>query len=162
MSGDILGVYRRDGTKYGSWREWAEDFERRDDRRVARTDLWWGGFVSTVWLGLDHRFVGDGPPLIFESMVFGPFSLSDWDMERYSTEAQARAGHDELVRKWADPVHLVKWLFTTGARRISYRLHLWWWNLDRKEQAVVVIRVLLPLYAVGILAWLIYSKFVRN
>ncbi|WP_166903861.1 hypothetical protein [Mycobacterium sp. DL440] len=27
--------------------------------------------VSTVWLGLNHSFTDDGPPIIFETMVFG-------------------------------------------------------------------------------------------
>jgi hypothetical protein len=27
--------------------------------------------ISTVFLGLDHRHFGDGPPLLFETMVFG-------------------------------------------------------------------------------------------
>lgn len=53
-------------------------------------DAW----VSTVWLGLDHRF-GEGPPLIFETMVFGG-RLSD-ELERYSTEAQAWEGHAVMV-----------------------------------------------------------------
>lgn len=49
--------------------------------------------VSTVWLGLDYNF-GHGPPLIFETMIFGDGSL---DCFRYSTEQGARVGHDEAV-----------------------------------------------------------------
>lgn len=52
--------------------------------------------VSTVWLGLDHQFE-DGPPLIFESMVFG--GGLDQCQERYPTLAEAHAGHDALVEK---------------------------------------------------------------
>lgn len=62
--------------------------------------------VSTVWLGLDHRFGGDGPPLIFETMVF-PKKNGNWlddyrdvDCQRYATEAEALAGHKEMVEKW--------------------------------------------------------------
>lgn len=51
--------------------------------------------VSTVWLGLDHSF-GDGPPIIFETMVFGDGD-GDQYMQRYATEEQARAGHAETV-----------------------------------------------------------------
>lgn len=68
-----------------------------DYRRIARTKVPGAdSTVSTVWLGLDHQF-GDGPPLIFESLVFG--GGMDGEMERYSTEAEARAGHDALVAK---------------------------------------------------------------
>lgn len=28
--------------------------------------------VSTIFLGLDNRHIGNGPPLIFETMIFGP------------------------------------------------------------------------------------------
>jgi hypothetical protein len=53
--------------------------------------------VSTVWLGLNHQW-GDGPPLIFETMVFGAaeLGLDQW-CERYSTKAQAVAGHERVV-----------------------------------------------------------------
>ena len=55
--------------------------------------------VSTVWLGINHRF-GEGPPLIFETLV-----LTDADHpldqagERYATEADAVAGHERWVAK---------------------------------------------------------------
>jgi hypothetical protein len=52
--------------------------------------------VSTVWLGMDHAW-GGGPPLIFESMVFG--GNLDQEQVRYSTLAQAHAGHDDLVAR---------------------------------------------------------------
>jgi hypothetical protein len=52
--------------------------------------------VSTVWVGLDHSW-GDGPPLIFESMIFG--GNLDQEQVRYATLEQAHAGHEELVAK---------------------------------------------------------------
>ena len=52
--------------------------------------------VSTVWMGLDHAILG-GPPLIFETMIFG--GPDDREMERYSTEVAARAGHDRWVAR---------------------------------------------------------------
>lgn len=63
------------------------------------TTLPGGARVSTVWLGLDHQF-GDGPPLIFETMVFPAESSMDLDCERYSTEEEAKAGHSAMVEKW--------------------------------------------------------------
>ena len=69
----------------------------KDDayRRVA-FDRVGGAEVSTVWLGLDHGW-GGGPPLIFETMVFGG-DENEWQA-RYATEADAMAGHAEVVRK---------------------------------------------------------------
>jgi hypothetical protein len=74
---------------------WAERFGDEDYKRVARDEIG-DVLISTVWLGLDHNW-GDGPPLIFESMVFG----GDLDQEqiRYSTESAALAGHADLVER---------------------------------------------------------------
>ena len=52
--------------------------------------------VSTVWLGLDHQY-GEGPPLIFETMVFPDDSFVDSFCERYSTETEALDGHERIV-----------------------------------------------------------------
>ncbi len=69
---------------------------RLADRAYCRVALTQHGDVevSTVWIGLNHRYGGDGPPLIFETMVFGgPHDSECW---RWTTEAEARAGHAEL------------------------------------------------------------------
>lgn len=54
--------------------------------------------ISTVFLGLDHRF-GDlsGPPIVFETMVFG--GKYDEEMERYCTYDEAVKGHAWWVRQ---------------------------------------------------------------
>lgn len=58
-----------------------------------------GARVSTVWLGINHQF-GMGPPLIFETTVFGDAGWSnEIDCERYATLEQAKAGHEAMVRK---------------------------------------------------------------
>lgn len=56
--------------------------------------------VSTVWLGLNHNWNPIGPPLIFETMVFEmPRRIPFMDlMCRYSTLADAQAGHIMMVR----------------------------------------------------------------
>jgi hypothetical protein len=57
-----------------------------------------GGYtVSTVFLGLDHQH-GDGPPLLFETLVFGP-AQHDGDMDRCSTWDEAEAMHERMVAK---------------------------------------------------------------
>ena len=67
---------------------WAQSFEN-SDRTVAKTtqnDI----LVSTVFLGIDHNF-GDGPPLLFETMIFG--GEHDRYCNRYSTWEEAEGGH---------------------------------------------------------------------
>ena len=66
------------------------------NRRVALTeeDGWW---VSTVWLGIDHNFSEEGPPLIFETMAFLEGSYEALECQRYATVEQARVGHAEVV-----------------------------------------------------------------
>jgi hypothetical protein len=75
--------------------KWTRLFEDADTKIVAKTQVG-DAEVSTVWMGLDHGF-GDGPPLIFETLVFG--GPLDDEMERYSTEEQALAGHEDMVQR---------------------------------------------------------------
>lgn len=55
--------------------------------------------VSTLFLGLDHRFYGDGPPLVFETMVFGYNEANEAFVSRYSSWEDAELGHKATVRK---------------------------------------------------------------
>ena len=70
--------------------EWAQWFESHD-RQVARDTTPNGADVSTVFLGIDHSFGRGGPPLVFETMVFGG-NLGGMQ-ERYATWDEAVAGH---------------------------------------------------------------------
>lgn len=73
---------------------WAQWMEAAAERRVARTEVNDAVTVSTVFLGLDHRF-GLGPPLLFETMIFGGPHAEYTD--RYETWAEAEAGHKKAV-----------------------------------------------------------------
>jgi hypothetical protein len=76
--------------------KWAEWFEHTPARRLRRDDLGLRGTVSTVFLGINHNF-GDGPPVLWETMVFdGPY---DGEMWRFSKREMALAGHEDVVRK---------------------------------------------------------------
>jgi hypothetical protein len=77
-----------------TWAEWFE--ENRDARRVA-LDSREGVEVSTVFLGLDYNFAGIGPPILFETMIFG--GDDDGFMQRYATYDEALAGHAEACRR---------------------------------------------------------------
>ena len=82
--------------------QWGRWFEKAK-RQVAFTDLGFGS-VSTVFLGVDHRHWGDGPPIVFETMVFeNPTPGQPFPEElagltrRYATWDEAEAGHAEMV-----------------------------------------------------------------
>ena len=64
--------------------------------QVAR-DVWGErpNCVSTVFLGLDHNW-GDGPPAVFETMVFTN-EADDSGQWRYSSWDEAVAGHGAVV-----------------------------------------------------------------
>ena len=95
-----------------SMAEWASRFELVC--HVGDTTI--GGVrVSTVFLGIDHNWSVDGPPLIFETMVFG--GDFDRDQDRYSTWEEAKQGH-------AVAVDLVRWSQTFIGRMILLRRSL--------------------------------------
>jgi len=80
--------------------EWGRKLEDHEYKRVRKTTLPDGKWVSTVWLGLDHNLLLRGPRAIFETMVFESEGGADCDMERYSTEEEAIAGHEAMVKKF--------------------------------------------------------------
>ena len=88
---DLLEWAKAFGAMAG--RRVAEDFVRREKGNIVGKI-----HVSTVFLGIDHQW-GDGPPLLFETMVFGDCAL-DESQERYSTWEEAEAGH----RAWVERV----------------------------------------------------------
>lgn len=71
---------------------WMED--NQDRRRVASTVLS-DCHVSTVFLCINHQWDRNGPPLVFETMVFG--GPSDGEYRRYATWDEAVKGHEEMV-----------------------------------------------------------------
>lgn len=100
LGDDHIAVPEPDFLKWGLWIETAE-------RHVAIDDI--GKYkVSTIFLGLDQSFSDDGPPLLFETMVFEYsknhkglgrdwIAADDFDMFRYATWDEAQAGHNRLA-----------------------------------------------------------------
>lgn len=81
--------------------EWSQRFEDSEGRRIGYDLIDDRYLVSTVWLGLDHNWDPNGPPLIFETMVFDETSEQpslDLACYRYTTETEAREGHAEVVQ----------------------------------------------------------------
>jgi hypothetical protein len=111
----VIDYYDRQGRPIDLYR-WADLLGDSEYKFVASDELFDGTWVSTVWLGIDHRYFGDGPPLIFETMVFprkgptvpiaemlaNPEAGAHWceqECWRYSTETEALAHHDQVVAK---------------------------------------------------------------
>ncbi len=78
----------------------ANRFPTQDERKAWRVGSTRVGQyrVSTVFLGLDHQY-GDGPPLVFETMVFEGEGFGDLYCERYATWEDAEAGHNHTVAR---------------------------------------------------------------
>lgn len=92
---------------YKKWLEEMGEVEKKltdpKYKIIKQTVLPNGKWVSTVWLGLDHRFINKGLPLIFETMVFPEKgNYSDLDQERYSTEDEAKKGHLKMCVEWSE------------------------------------------------------------
>lgn len=102
-------------------RKWGTFFEQTERRIVEQTELAYKNEmvqVSTVFLATDHNFSGEGEPVLYETMVFGPDELQHWLLEnaeqniggfmgmflgspevqvRYTTRNKAIAGHKGMV-----------------------------------------------------------------
>jgi hypothetical protein len=78
-------------------RSWviAEDCDERDPEHTVS--------VSTIFTGLDHNYgddgweTDDGPPVLWETMVFG--GVLDGEQRRYSSRADALRGHQALCAR---------------------------------------------------------------
>ena len=77
------------------WREYFAWQRTNPETRVASTALTEEIWISTVFLGMDHSFSGSGPPLLFETRIFG--GPSDKFQKRCSTWEEAEALHAEAV-----------------------------------------------------------------
>lgn len=64
------------------------------ERVLEQTQITPDVMVSTVFLVIDHAF-GCGPPVLFETMVFG--GRHDGYQERYHTWDEAIAGHSKAI-----------------------------------------------------------------
>lgn len=73
------------------WAQWHSTANRHVRNDFLPNDI----HVSTVFLGLDHRFVSEGEPILFETMIFG--GEHNEYQERYCTWEEAEAGHQRAL-----------------------------------------------------------------
>lgn len=91
--------FAKDGSTL-SFMEWTRKFNDPDYHIIKQTKLKHAKkWVSTVWLGLNYQF-SDGPPKIFETMVFQWGQFVSIDCLRTSTEQDARHAHELLCQYW--------------------------------------------------------------
>lgn len=102
-SSDGFDYYNRQGEQitFGQYLELMSDAQTRADYKRVGDDEVDGVRVSTVFLGMDHNWSQAGPPILFETMLFGTPD-EDNPMVRYSTEQQAREGHEAIVAALRD------------------------------------------------------------
>lgn len=112
---DILGHYLLDGTEvvpfpvtigspeWLAWAQcvWGDGSSGNDNRLVAWDEVDEGVCVSTVFLGMNHQW-GEGPPLVFETMVFGPYDAGE--QHRYATWDDAWDGHHAVLKRLQEAV----------------------------------------------------------
>ncbi|HDY90252.1 MAG TPA: hypothetical protein ENH82_19300 [bacterium] len=82
-------IEESDPVKWGQWFEVSEE-------RYIKSDKFGDIQVSTVFLGIDHGFNEEEPPVLFETMIFG--GEHDQYQERYTDIESAKTGHDKAVQ----------------------------------------------------------------
>ena len=86
-----------DGTRWALW------YGGSAARRVVRQQSFLSPktghvvYISTVFLGIDHAFMG-GPSILWETMVFQGDDTRE--QRRYRSKAEAIEGHNQLVRAY--------------------------------------------------------------
>lgn len=86
--------------EYAAWlaSKGGEEYRVVDQTKITKEIT-----VSTVFLGVDHNS-GDGPPLLWETIIFGlcangcACNARDF-VERYSTFEGAKKGHEKSCKK---------------------------------------------------------------
>ncbi len=88
--------------------EWAKWFQESPDQHLADT-MQRDVRISTVFLGIDHSFGMGGPPILFETMIFG--GRYEGDMQRAATYDEALAYHANAVKNVERSQGWLRWWF---------------------------------------------------
>jgi hypothetical protein len=84
------------------WARWLEDSR---DARVLKQEWVSNIRISTIFLGLDHNFCSDGPPIVWETMLFSNMADFQGRMWRCAgTREQAEAQHEKVVQLVKDEI----------------------------------------------------------
>jgi len=77
--------------------------------------------ISTVFLRIDHQY-GDGPPILFETMIFG--GQYDDYQQRYSTWEEAASGHRVAVALVSETDESKKKIASIGFAQLNRNLDI--------------------------------------
>lgn len=78
-----------------TWARWFEDLSVR----LVKQEWVENVRISTVFLGLDHNFGDEGPPILWETMTFSNNQLFHTETHRCAGgREQAEAMHEEVKR----------------------------------------------------------------
>lgn len=80
------------------WLEW-----KRSKKHYVKVDKVKKIKISTVFLGVNYNISGEGPPLLFETMIFanGEDEI-DHQVKRTSTYEEAETAHREMCEEVQD------------------------------------------------------------
>lgn len=95
---------------------WARQFEDVALRTVAQDHVKMGSqrvYVSTIFLGMDHNYFDDGPPILWETMAF---------LEDETLQDSAPAGCTPIPRTWGNDVGQWRWRSEEAAVTFHARL----------------------------------------
>lgn len=79
--------------------KWCRWYQDSNEKRIVRRTRIGDVLVSTVFLGLDHGYSPEQPPILWETMIFG--GEHDMWMNRYASVEEAIVDHEyacSLVR----------------------------------------------------------------
>ena len=96
-----MNVYDRSGAPitFERYAELSKDFDSY--KRVLLHEIG-ESKISTVWLGINYNFSGEGLPIIFETMIFG--GSHDNDQWRWETEDEAKRQHVRIAAALSEGV----------------------------------------------------------
>lgn len=103
---------------------WAQWIETSQEERVVKQEWVGDCWVSTVFLGLDHDFLFDSPPLLFETLIFRKSTDDD------RREMERAAEHLGYAGKLTCPRHIQL------EDSFSARTHTWELALEDHAEAV--------------------------
>jgi len=99
-------------------KEWVRFMENLENKVVRKTTIEneiENIEVSTVFLGIDHSFSSDGPPILFETMIFGgPTDQEQW---RYVTWEDAITDHSRVLEELQGKI--AAWVERTKQERLE-------------------------------------------
>ena len=95
LDGSGQPVKERNFKKAMKWHSQPENYV------IWRNEIAEGIRVLTEFLMIDHRFVGEGPPLLWETMTWG--GVHGGTCERYESREEAEEAHARAV-EWRGAV----------------------------------------------------------